>query len=235
MIGAVAYLLRRRVGAGGELDVLGDVDDHRARAPVGGDVEGLVNDAGEIVDVLDQIVVLGAGAGDAHGVAFLKGIRADEGGGHLAGDDDDGDGIHQRIGHPGDGVGGAGAGGDERHAHAAGRAGIAFCGMHCALLMTHEHVLDLILLEELVINGQDRAAGIAENLLHALILQRLQNDLRPRHLCACDLLRHGLFILHVHHRRKLGKPHRQHPVSSSPSMRDGQQKRPRKRDLAART
>ena len=78
--------LGRRVGAFGELHVLGDVDQHRPGPARGGDVEGLVQDAGEVAHVLDQDVVLGGRAGDPDRVAFLEGVGADQVGGHLAGD-----------------------------------------------------------------------------------------------------------------------------------------------------
>ena len=43
--------------------------------PVLRDVERLVQDARQIFDRADQIIVLGAMAGDADRVAFLKGVR----------------------------------------------------------------------------------------------------------------------------------------------------------------
>ena len=90
-----ARLLGRGIGGGGELDVLGDVDEHRAGAAVGGDVEGLVDGLGELGGVLHQPVVLGAGPGDADGVGLLEGVVADHEGRDLAGQDDDRDRVHQ--------------------------------------------------------------------------------------------------------------------------------------------
>ena len=109
LIGLVLDVLGASVGAGGELHVLGDVDDDGAGPAGAGDVEGFVQDAGEIVDVLHQPVVLGAGPRDADRVALLEGVVADQVRGYLAGDADDGNGIHQRVGQPGYGVRGAGA------------------------------------------------------------------------------------------------------------------------------
>ena len=43
--------------------------------------------------------------------------------------------------------------------------------------MAHQDVLDLLLLEDLVIDRKHRAAGIAENVLDALIGQRLDHHL----------------------------------------------------------
>ena len=167
----------------GELDVLGDVDHDRTRAAGARDVERLVQDARQRVHVLDEIIVLGAGARDADRVAFLEGVVADQMRRHLAGDADHRNRIHQRIGQAGDGVGRAGARGDEHDADLAGRARIAFGGMHGALLVAHENVLDAVLLVQLVIDRQDGAARIAENMLDALIGESLKHHLGARH-CA---------------------------------------------------
>ena len=105
-----------------------------------GDVEGLVQHAREIVDVLHQPVVLGAGPRDADGVALLEGVVADQMRRHLAGDADDGDGIHQRVGEARDGVGGTRTRRDEHDADLAGGARIAFGGMHRAAFLADEDV-----------------------------------------------------------------------------------------------
>ena len=149
-------------------------------------MERLVDDAGEIVRVLDQIVVLGARAGDAGGVALLEGVVADQVRRHLAGDADQRNAVHQRVGEPGDGVGHAGARGHQHDADLAGRAGVAFGRVHRAAFLADEDVEDVVLAEQRVVNGQDRAARIAEDPGDALILERLKNDLRAGHL----ILRH---------------------------------------------
>jgi len=63
LIGLVLDVLGAGVGSGGELDILGDVDHHRTRPARAGDVERLVQHAGQVIDVADQPVVLGAGPG----------------------------------------------------------------------------------------------------------------------------------------------------------------------------
>ena len=78
----------RRVHAFGELHVLWNIDNDRAGAAGGGDVEGFVQDARQVIDVADQPIVLGAGAGDADRVAFLERVGADQKGGDLAGEAD---------------------------------------------------------------------------------------------------------------------------------------------------
>jgi hypothetical protein len=79
----------RRVGAGGELNVLRNIDDDRTRTAGLGDAERLVDDAGQFVDVLDQPVVLGAGTRDADRVAFLESVGADQRCRNLAGQADE--------------------------------------------------------------------------------------------------------------------------------------------------
>ena len=76
---------------------------------------------------------------------------------------------HKRVGEPGHRVGRARPRGDEHRADLAGRARIAFGGMHGALLVPHQDVLHLVLVEERVIDRQHRAAGIAEKMLDPLI------------------------------------------------------------------
>ena len=76
---------RRRIGASGELHVLWNVDQHRARPPAGGNVEGFMDGAGQRICVFHQPVMFGAGAGDANGVGLLKRVRTDHEGRHLAG------------------------------------------------------------------------------------------------------------------------------------------------------
>ncbi len=139
-----------------------------------------MHDAGEVLAALDQIVVLGGGAGDTGGIRLLESVIADEMGRHLAGEADDGDTVHQRIDQPGHRVGRARAGGDQHHPHLAGGAGIAFRGVDRGLFVADEDVADGVLLEERVIDGEDGAARIAENDLHPLILEGFEEDFRAR-------------------------------------------------------
>ena len=180
----VLEFLGARIEALGELDVLRDVDDHRPRPAALGDMERLVQHARKVGDALHQIIVLGAGPGDADGVAFLERIVADEVGRHLAGEAHDRDGIHERIGQPGDRIGRAGAGGHQHASDLAGRAGIAFRRVHRALLMPHQDVPDLVLLKQRVVDRQHGAARIAEEMFGALVRERLDHHLGAAHFSA---------------------------------------------------
>ncbi len=165
-----------------ELHVLGNIDHHRAGTTCGGDVESFMDHARQIGHVLHEVVVLGAGAGDADGVAFLKAIRADQRGRHLGGDADQRDRVHQRVGEAGHRIGGARAGGHQHHAGLAGRAGIALRHVGGALLVPHQDVLDEVLLEHRIVDGQCRTAGISEDMLHPLIGECLDHHLGAGHL-----------------------------------------------------
>ena len=97
-------VLRADVGAGRELDVLRNADDDCRTAGLG-DQEGLVQDARQILDPLDQPIVLGAGPGDADGVALLEGVNlTDQMGRNPPGDADQRDGTIS-VGEAGDRVG----------------------------------------------------------------------------------------------------------------------------------
>ena len=184
-IALVLEVLRPGIDALGELDILRDVDDNRARPAALGDVECLVQHARQVGDALHQIIVLGTGPGDADRVAFLEGIVADEMGRHLPGDDDERDRVAQGVGQPGDGIGRARARGHQHAADLAGRARIALGGVHGALLVPHQDVLELLLLKQRVVDRQDRPAGIAEQVRDPLVDEGLDH-----HLCAGHFLAH---------------------------------------------
>ncbi len=54
--------------------------------------------------------------------------------------------------------------------------------MRGALLVSNQHVLDLFLLEELVVDVEHRAARIAEDVFHAFLLQTTDDDFRTGEL-----------------------------------------------------
>ena len=156
---------------------------------MGRHINGLVQDARQVVHRFDQVIVLGAGPGDAGGIRFLEGVVADQVGRHLPGQADDRYGVHERVGQSGHRVGGAGSGGDQNRAHPAGGAGITLGGMDRALLVAHQDVSQGVLLEQGVVDRQNRAARIAENDLNPLIHQGLDHHFRSRH----RVVRHDLF------------------------------------------
>ena len=110
-------------------------------------MERLVQHARQIADGLNEIVVLGAWARDADRVALLECVVADQVRRHLPGEAHQGGRVHERVGEPSDGVGGAGAGGHQDAADFAGRARITLGSVHRTLFVPHQDVLHLLLLE----------------------------------------------------------------------------------------
>ena len=151
--------------------VLRDVDQHRAGAAGAGEVEGLLHRHRDVAHVLDEEVVLHARAGDTDGVDLLEGVLADGSRGHLAGDDHHRDRVAVGGGDAGDGVGGARAGGHHGDADLLGAAREAVGGVYRRLLVAHQHVADLVLLEERVVEEEDRAARVTEDILDLFFLQ----------------------------------------------------------------
>ncbi len=158
--------------------VLGDVHQHRPGPPGRSHIEGFVDGLREIFQALHQVVVLGAGAGDAEGVGLLERIAADEFGGDLAGDGDDRNGVHHGVHQAGGEVGGAGPGGGAADTDFAGRPGIAFRGEGRVLFMAHQYVADVVLVEH-VVERQGDAARIPEHAVDAFPHQTFQ-----QHFCA---------------------------------------------------
>jgi hypothetical protein len=66
-----------------------------------------------------------------------------------------------------------------------GRARITVGGMHRALLVAHQHVANLVLLEQFVVNEQNGTAGIAENVFDLFFLQAPDYNFRTRQNHCC--------------------------------------------------
>ena len=160
----------------GLLHVLGQVDDDRARAAAAGDIECFLDDARDVADVLDQVVVLGAGARDADEIRFLECVVADQRGRDLPRHHHHRGRIHVGVGDTGDGVGRARGRGNDDDAGPSADARIAFGHMRGALFVADEDVLDLRI-EQGVVSGQNRAARITENYVDALGDKALDYDL----------------------------------------------------------
>ena len=101
---------------------------------------------------------------------------------HLAGDAHQRDRIHQSVGQAGDRIGGTRTRGHQHAAHLAGGTRIAFGRMHGSLLVADENVAKLVLLEDRIIDRQNRTAGIAEQGICPLIDHGLHHHFRAGHL-----------------------------------------------------
>ena len=151
IVGCVDLLLGG-IGARGELGVLWNVDKNRTRTARTRDVEGVVDRLCQRVGLFGKPVVFGAGAGDANGVRFLEGVRADHKGRNLTGQHNNRDRVQQRVGQAGHSVCCAGARCHQRNANFTSRARISFGRVNRALFVTHQNVFDVILLKDLVVD-----------------------------------------------------------------------------------
>ena len=124
--------------------------------------------------------------GGADDIGFLEGVRADGVHADLAGDDDHRNGIHVRVGDRGDHVRRARTGSDDAHAHLSGGQRVAFCRMSGGLLVTHQHEAELRIVLDGIVDGQNRTARNAEDVLDAQILQRTNQRFGAGHLFAVD-------------------------------------------------
>ena len=98
-------------------NVLGQIHEHRPGSSGPGHVKCLTHDINQFVLAVDQIVMLGAGSGNADNVHFLKSVVTDQRGGYLAGEDNDWDRVHIGGGNSGNSVGCTGSGGQKSDTH----------------------------------------------------------------------------------------------------------------------
>ena len=176
-IGLVPNRLPRNVFAFGDGNVLGNIDDHRSRAAGVRNVKRFVDDARQVIDILHEIVVLGARPGNADGVRLLKGVIANEMRGHLTRQAHDGNAVHHRVGEPGHRVGRPRTRGHEDDTGLARGAGVSLGHVRRALFMPHEHMANPVLLEYGVVERKYGTARVTENHVDPLILKCLEDDL----------------------------------------------------------
>ena len=120
--------------------------------------------------------MLGDGQRDAGHVRFLKRIRADQRRSDLPGDAHDRRRVHHGRGDAGDQIGRAGAGGGHRHADFAGGAGVTVGHVRRALLVPDQDVVNLRILAQRIVEGQNRPAGIPKHQVHAFAEQTFKNN-----------------------------------------------------------
>lgn len=125
---------------------------------------------------------LGHGARHRHDVHFLEGKGADGCGGDLAGQGEHRDAIHPRRCQPGHEVGGPGAAGGQANSDPSGSSGVAVGRVGGVLLVAHQHVPEAPLpVGQLPVKRQGGAAGIAEDDVDAVRLQRGAQQVRARY------------------------------------------------------
>ena len=162
--------------------VFRQVNQDRPRPPFPGDSEGFPDRVRQDIHILYDAVVLRNRDRDPGDIDLLKGILAQQGNAHIAGDRNQRHGIHVCRGNPGDKVGCTRAGGRKAYAHPSGCPRVSVRRMGSALFMGGQDMADLMLVAvQLIIHIQDRAARITENGIHSLFLQTLDQYLGSVH------------------------------------------------------
>ena len=140
---------------------------------------------GNVRGPADQEAVLHDRQGDPEDVDFLEGVGAHQVRADLAGDRDHRHAVQERIGDAGDEVGRARARRRDADAGPAGDPPVSVGGERRALLVADQDV-GQVRSDQRIVDRHDRAAGIAEDVLHALALERFHDQSR-----AADGLRLG--------------------------------------------
>ena len=153
------------------LDILGNIDQHRPRTPTLGDMESLLDDAGDVIDIPDEIAVLHHGKGHPEKVGLLESPAPDHLLRHLTGDCHQGHRVHVGIGNAGDQIRCTGTRGGHADAGLSGHTGIPFGGKSPPLLMTGKDGTDLLRLGQGLMDRHRATTGVGKDIIHPLALQ----------------------------------------------------------------
>ena len=132
---------------------------------------------GQVPGRHDEIGPLGANRGDRADVALLECFGPQHRAGDLPGDGNHGDRIRPRPHYSGHQVRRARTGGGDAHARLSGNPGVSIGGVGGGLLVADQDMPDLGIAPKRIIERQDRAAGVAENYVHAFPEQAFTDDL----------------------------------------------------------
>ena len=170
--------------------ILGNIYQHRPGSSALCDRKRLADGVGQFGHILYNETMLGdrhRHPGDIH---FLESILAQPGKGYICRDRYQRNTVHIRCSDTGYQVGRSRSGSCHTYTHFAGRSRITVCRVCRALLMTGQHMVDLIgMLIQLIINIQDRTARITEYSIHALLFQAFDHDLGSgQQFCPCLFL-----------------------------------------------
>ena len=182
-IGPHAYLLRIAEAVKLRiLDVDRDVDEDRSFPSRTRHIEGFLENPGNIVYIPHQIAVFYKGLRRSGDIRFLEHIASQKLAVDLAGDAYERDAVGKSRGDSGQQIGGSGTGGDGADADLSRYPRHAARSMGCILFCPDQNRPD-IGIQDTVVEGTDRNAGVAEYLRHALQFQTLYDRIRSIHLC----------------------------------------------------
>ena len=161
-----------------QLHVPGHVDQHRPRPSFLGHPESIPHRPRQVVGRHHQIRPLRAHRRDAANIALLERLGAHGGPRHLAGDSHQRHAVRLGSHDPGDQVGRTGTRGRYAYSRLARHPGVAVRRVRRRLFVPHQHVPQLRVRPQRVVERQDRSAGVAEQRVDPFPQQALADDFR---------------------------------------------------------
>ncbi|MNJ58484.1 hypothetical protein D3C77_541170 [compost metagenome] len=143
--------------------VLRNVDQHRPLAPRIGDVECLMNDTRQLLYAANQIAMLRNRHRNAGNIRFLEGIRSDQTGYDVPGDNHQRNRVHERCSNTGDRVRRPRSRSCDTYPYFAARPCIAVSRMNRSLLMSCQQVMKVVKSIQRIIDVQYGPAWVSED------------------------------------------------------------------------
>ena len=182
-IGLVApYIDLRRVLGTSQLShhVLGQVHEYRAGTSCPGDVEGFLYDPSQVLPVAHCDAVLRDAPCDAHDIHLLEGVISYEMPCHLSCKAHKRNAVVVCRGKSRHQVRGAGAAGHQAYSHLSRGSGVGIRLVDESHLLAGQYHPGVVLFIELITDIDRTGAGIAEDGVHSLLLQRFHKQFVSR-------------------------------------------------------
>ena len=144
-------------------------------------MESLLDDAGDVVDIPDEIAVLHHGKGHPEKVGLLESPTADHLLGHLTGDGHQGNRIHVGIGDAGDQIRSAGTRGGHADTGLTGHTGISLGRKSSTLLVAGKDGTDFLRLGQGLMDRHRASTRVGKDIIDPLAFQGSDQDLRSVH------------------------------------------------------
>ena len=181
IVGAHAQTIGVNKGRLSCRNVLWNIHQHGSWTTSTCNVKCFFKSDGKVINVLDQEIVFDDGSRDAHGIGLLEGILTNRVGWHVTGNDDHRNGIGICGRNSSNSVRYSRAGSDQCHTHLTSGSRVAIGCMNRGLFVTNQNMFKLILFEDLVVDKENRTAGITPYVFNALSMQRMHQHLGANH------------------------------------------------------
>ncbi|MNI53079.1 hypothetical protein D3C73_1078950 [compost metagenome] len=160
--------------------ILRNIDQYRSLASGIGNVEGFVNDPRQILYIPYQIAMLRNRHRYTRNVRFLEGIRTNQAGEDVPGNNNQGHRVHKSSSDTSNEVRCSRTRSRDTDTGLAACSGITVSRMNCALLVAGQNMFEIIETVQSIVNVQNRSARITEYCIYAFQNQTAQQDFRTR-------------------------------------------------------